>query len=119
MFWILYCSIIVWSISLARTQSSCSYGLKPCEYYPWAPWAACNSTCGGFRYRMKPLCCTHTAGQQQSFDECLQSCNVTRSVYFKTQYEEQLCDKCSTHGKLCAFFFLVRCISKLYDNLIQ
>ncbi|XP_063402403.1 neurocan core protein-like [Mytilus trossulus] len=82
-------------IVIVNAQSSCSYGLHECEFYPWEAWSACNSTCGGTRYRMKPLCCVHVQGQQTTFDECLQSCNITRQQYFQNKYEEQSCEGCT------------------------
>lgn len=69
--------------------------MNECEYHHWIAWSACNSTCGGVRYRAKPICCKT---EYVSLDECLQSCNITRQQYYKDEYEEQSCGGC-TNGK--------------------
>ncbi|CAC5402617.1 unnamed protein product [Mytilus coruscus] len=78
-----------------KAEQSCQRGLNVCESFPWIAWTACNSTCGGVRYRAKPICCENAPNRQVSFDECLQSCNITRQQYFKDKYEEQSCGSCT------------------------
>ncbi|CAC5379892.1 unnamed protein product [Mytilus coruscus] len=92
---LLFCSFIFLYISVVNAGPICQKGLNACEFYPWIAWTACNSTCGGVRYRVKPICCENVQSRQVSFDECLQSCNITRQQYLKDKYEEQSCGSCT------------------------
>lgn len=95
--------ILIFSDTLVKVQNQCQKGFKTCDIMSWIAWSECDSTCGGVRYRSKPICCVQIP-YQQTFDECLLACKIPLSLYYKTNYEEQACKACN-HGKIDIIVF--------------
>ena len=91
-------------VSFVQSTVSCDHGLKACEYYPWAAWGSCNSTCNGIRYRLKPICCEQPDDQHRNFSECLKACNVSNDSYMKSKFQQEKCGHCSKYKQMLQVF---------------
>ncbi|XP_076080361.1 uncharacterized protein LOC143051260 [Mytilus galloprovincialis] len=98
----IYCPIILVYVFLLCKAVTGSYCIVEDR---WAPWEACNDTCGGqgglsplgVQQRQKYIGCDRT--KYNSLIECLNGCNIKFSWWQANATEFQSCRKCMIGGK--------------------
>lgn len=88
---------------------------EDCDIIEWAPWSNCDHdiTCGEEHFRWKHLCCSDNV-KPQTFENCLQHCNLTETWWWAHSYEQDTCNTSCLHGPYGDTYRRCKCTTGQY-----